>query len=67
MLLTVSPVNKIGSGVGLIFSVNARTGVKTRIYKTKQIRAHIMQVHECILEYRYIGIVNSPYYQSSIH
>ena len=43
MLLTVSPVNEIGSGVGVIISVNARRGVKTRIHKTQQTLAHIMQ------------------------
>ena len=54
MLLTVSPVNEIGSRVGLIFSVNARRGVTTRIYKTQQTCAYVMQIHVCILEY--IGI-----------
>ena len=61
MLLTVSPVNEIGDRVGLTFSVSARRGVKTRIYKTQQTRAYITQIHVCILEYRYIRIVNSPY------
>ena len=50
MLLTVSPVNEIGGGVGLIFTVNARRQVKTRVHNTQQTRAYIMQVHLCILE-----------------
>ena len=55
MLLTVSPVNEIGGGVGLIFTVHTIRGVNTRIHKTQQTRAYIMQIHECILDvYRYI-------------
>ena len=41
MLLAVSPVNEIGSGVGLIISVNAKRGIKTRVHNTQQTRAYI--------------------------
>ena len=47
MLLAVSPVNEIGSWLGLIISVKAIKGVKTRVHKT---HAHNMQVYVCILE-----------------
>ena len=52
MLRAVLPVNEIGSWLGLIFTVDARRGVTTRVHNTQQTRAHSMQIHLCI--YRYI-------------